>query len=139
MTSWIDPRRVPLAVVAAALATMGAIAAQADRSMAIWSVAVQVFAAEAIVGITFAAFPSGGSWSERRRTLAGATAALAGILAPALILLTMARAACGCGDPATGYMLPTLVGLTAPDWVGISAVAFPVLMALTTIRFRARQ
>jgi hypothetical protein len=134
MTSWIDPPRVLMAAFAAALATMGALAAQADQSMAIWSVAVQVFAAEGIVGIAFAAFPSGGRWSERRRTLAAVTAALSGILAPALIFLTMARAACGCGDAATGYMLPTLVGLTAHDWVVIAAVAFPVLMAITTAR-----
>jgi hypothetical protein len=127
-----------MSALAAALAAMGAIAAAADDGMAGGPTAAQVFVAEAIIGAVFAALPSNRPWSDRRRTLAGVSALVTSFLALPLAFLTMARAACGCGDPATGYMLPTFFGLVAHDWVIIAAIAFPVLMALTTARALGR-
>lgn len=132
MASRVDAPRTALATVAAVMAVLGAVASRADDGMAIWFVAAWVFAGEAVVGGLFALLPSRGRWSPRRRVLAGVVAACSTLLAPILTFVTMARAACGCGDAANGYALPTLLGLVAHDWVVIASVAFPVLMASTT-------
>ena len=43
-----------------------------------------------------------------------------------------ASAACGCGNAANGYQMPTLFGVISYNWVLIVIVAFPLLMAATT-------
>jgi hypothetical protein len=132
MASRIDARRTALAALAAILAALGALAANADDGMAIWFVAAWMFAGEAVVGGLFALVPSRGRWSQRRRTGAGLVAVICTFVAPILIFVRMARAACGCGNAANGYMLPTLLGVVAHDLVVVASIAFPVLMAATT-------
>ncbi len=132
MISRFDAPRVILAAIAAVLAAMGALAANSDDGMALSSVAASLFAFEAVVGGAFALLPGRGPWSHRRRASAVVVAALSAIAAPILIFVTMARAACGCGNAANGYMLPTLLGIVAHDWVVVAAIAFPMLMAATS-------
>ena len=48
--------------------------------------------------------------------------------------LTGARAACSCGDPSTGYMLPTLFNVAAYQWILCASLAGVVLMAATAVR-----
>lgn len=128
----IDRPRTLLAAVAALLAAVGCAAALSDDGMSSFELAARVFAGEAAIAALFALWPARGPWSLRRRTLAGAVAGCSAALAPLLLIVTSARAACGCGNAANGYQMPTLFGVTSYNWVLIVIVAFPLLMAATT-------
>lgn len=128
----IDRTRTLLAAVAALLAAVGCAAALSDDGMSSFELAARVFAGEAATAALFALWPARGPWSLRRRVLAGAVAGCAAALAPLLLILTSARAACGCGNAANGYQLPMPFGLASYHWVVIVVVAFPILMAATT-------
>ena len=128
----IDRPRMLLAAVAALLAVVGCAAAISDDGMSSFELAARVFAGEAAIAALFALWPARRPWSVRRRTLAGAVAGCAAALAPLLLVLTSARAACGCGNAANGYQMPTLFGVTSYSWVLTVIVAFPLLMAATT-------
>jgi hypothetical protein len=85
-----------------------------------------------LLAASFAVGRAGPGWVRGRRVFAGSVAACSAMVAPVLLVLTSARAACGCGNAANGYQLPTMLGLPASNWVLIVIVAFPILMAATT-------
>ena len=132
-TDWF---RSVVALGAALIAALGCAAALSDDGMSSYDFAARVFAAEAAIGVLFAVLfvigPVGGNWARRRRALAALVALCSTLLAPMLLFLTSARAACGCGNAANGYRLPTLLGVDSYTWVVIAIVAFPILMAATT-------
>jgi hypothetical protein len=127
----IDPFRSLLAGTAAVLAAIGAAAGIVDTGMGNGELVTRVLGFEAIVDAAFVVIPSHGLWSGQRRAMAALAAVFWAALALLLLILYGSRAACGCGDPSTGYALPTLLGFPAKDWVPVAAVAGPFLMAAT--------
>ena len=128
----IDRSRFLLATVAALFTVVGCVAALSDDGMSSFALAARVFAVEAAIAAVLALWPDRGHWSLRRRALAGCVAACSTALVPLLLVFTSARAACGCGNAANGYQMPTLLGVIAYDWVLIAIFTFPILMAATT-------
>jgi hypothetical protein len=131
------PRSI-LAALAALLAGVAAYSAYSDQGIASYDFAIRFFTLEAIVGLAFALWPSGGIWSLRRRCAAAVVAAISTGAAPFLLVLTSARSACGCGNPANDYRIAPVLGALPHDWVIVATVLFPILMAATTAAFLDR-
>ena len=112
---------------------LAAVAANADEGMSWSGEAARVFAVEAAIAATLAFWPSRGAWGAMRRALAGAIAGVTGLCGPIILVLTSARSACGCGNPASGYALFHLAGLSAWEWVTIAVVAYPLLIASASL------
>lgn len=129
----VDPVRSLAAGAAATVVALAAVAANADDGMSWSGDAARVFAVEAVIAATLAFWPSRGAWGTKRRTLAGAIAGVTGLCGPVILVLTSARSACGCGDPASGYVLFRLAGLGAWEWVTIAVVGYPFLMASASL------
>lgn len=132
----IDPIRSGLAATAAVLAVVGAIASNADHGMLGWEFAARAFTVEAVLGAAFAVVPSAGPWSRRRRIVAAVAAFSMAVPSLWMLVETGSRAACGCVDPAGGYLMPTIGGITAYDWVVVSAIAIPVLLLASSLDVR---
>jgi hypothetical protein len=129
----IDPIRSGLAAIASVLAVVGAIASNADHGMLGWELGTQAFPVDAFLAAAFVIVPSAGQWSRRRRILAAVAAFSMALPSFWLLVETGSRAACACVDPAGGYLMPTIEGVTAYDWVVISAIAIPVLMLASSL------
>lgn len=129
MRLWMDPLRSLLAAAAAALAVAGAAGGAVDSGVGSAAVATRFLPLEAVACAAFVVVPSRGLWSGRRRALAALVAVVWTLVGLLLLIGVGARAACGCGDPSTGYVLPSLLWASAADWVMIAAVANPFLMA----------
>jgi hypothetical protein len=125
----IDLPRFALVGLAAVLAAIGAGGGLVDTGMGGAATATRNLGFEAIVDVAFIAIPAGARWSLRRRWLAAAVAIVWTLDAFVMLVSYGARAACGCGDPASGYVLPVYFGTTAANWMMIGAVAGPFLMA----------
>lgn len=130
MTSKLDVRRAALAAVAGLIAIPAAAAAWADAGMAGHGLVADVFLIEAIVAAAFVVVPSRARWSSRRRLYARIFANASIVTGIAIVLFTGARAACGCGDPSTGYLLPTVLWITSTTWVDIGVFGVPLLIAI---------
>ena len=130
----VDVPRSLLAGAAAVLAALAAVAASRDGGMSNNDLAVLVLAFETVVDLAFALVPSRIHWSGARRAAAAGLAVLWALTALPLLALTGARAACSCGDPSTGYMLPTLFNVAAYQWILCASLAGVVLMAATAVR-----
>jgi hypothetical protein len=129
----VDPVHSLAAGAAATVVALAAVAANADEGMSWSGEAARVFAVEAVIAASLSIWPSRGAWGAKRRTLAGAIAGVTGLGGPIILVLTSARSACGCGDPASGYALFRLAGLGAWEWVTIAVVAYPLLMASASL------
>ena len=128
----VDRPRTLVAAAAAAIAALAALAASADGGMSFNVQATWSLTAEAAIAALLALWPATNPWRLRRRVLAGAVAAATVAYGLLLLVLTSARAACGCGNAADDYRLPTLFGIEAFHWVVIAVVAYPILMAAAT-------
>jgi hypothetical protein len=128
----MDRPRTLVAATAAGIATLAALAASADGGMSFNVQATWSLTAEAAIAALLALWPATNPWRLRRRVLAGAVAAATVAYGLLLLVLTSARAACGCGNAADDYRLPTLFGIEAFHWVVIAVVAYPILMAAAT-------
>jgi hypothetical protein len=115
--------------LAAVLAGIGAGGGLVDTGMGGADVATRNLGFESVVDLIFIAVPAGAMWSLRRRLLATVVAMLWTLDALVLLVFYGARAACGCGDPAGGYVLPVYFGMTAANWMMIAALAGPFLLA----------
>jgi hypothetical protein len=133
-----DRPRTILAALAASLAGVAAYSAYSDQGMAAYDFAIRFFTLESIVGLAFALWPSGGAWSLRRRCAAAVVAAISTGCVPFLLVMTSARSACGCGNPANDYRIAPVLGALPHDWVIVATLAFPILMAATTAGFLDR-
>jgi hypothetical protein len=125
-----DPPRSLIALVAAAVAGAAAVAVGRDAGMQGHELAAGVFSLEAIVCGALAVLPSGGRWSARRRGFAGVFTSASIVAGLVLVVFTGARAACGCGDPATGYMLPVVLGIASTTWTDLATFGVPILLAI---------
>ncbi|MGA3057327.1 MAG: hypothetical protein ABSE70_04720 [Candidatus Limnocylindrales bacterium] len=128
MKTRIDLPRSTFVGVAAVLAAVGAGGGLVDTGMGGAATATRNLGIEAFVDVAFIAVPAGVQWSLRRRWLAAVAAIIWALDAFLLLVSYGARAACGCGDPASGYMLPVYFGTTAANWMMIGALAGPLLM-----------
>jgi hypothetical protein len=129
----IDPIRSGLAATAAVLAVLGAVASNADHGMLGWEFGARAFTVEAVLAAAFAVVPSGAPWSRRRRILAAVAAFSMTLPSFWMLVETGSRAACGCIDPAGGYPMPTIGGITAYQWVVVSTIAIPVLLLASSL------
>jgi hypothetical protein len=129
----VDLVRSLAAGAAAMIVALAAVASYADDGMSWSGEAARVFAVEAAIAATLAVWPSRGAWGARRRALAGAIARVTGLCGPLILVLTSARSACGCGNPASGYVLFRLAGLGAWEWVTMAVVAYPLLIASASL------
>jgi hypothetical protein len=129
----VDLVRSLAAGAAAAVVALAAIASNGDDGMSWSGEAARVFAVEAVIAAILSVWPSRGAWGTKRRALAGAIAGVTGVCAPLILVLTSARSACGCGNPANGYALFRLAGLDAWEWVTIAVVAYPLLIASASL------
>jgi hypothetical protein len=128
-----DVQRSLLASFAAGLAVLGAAAASLDHGFAGWEISGQVLSVDAIAAAGLALIPGGHRWSGRRRAAAFWFAAASFFVGATMELFVGARAACGCGDPAGGYMLPTILGVPAQVWVALGLVVVPLLIGLAGV------
>lgn len=135
MIDRFDPRRAPIALLAAAIALSGALAEVSSNSTGnapLAPVGACVFGLEALVAGLLAVVPSGGRWPDGRRAVAGLVAGL-GLFAMPVLFLMEVRTACACSNSGPpGITFPVPFGLDPLIWVAVVAVAFPALIAITT-------
>jgi hypothetical protein len=126
-----DPPRSLIALLATVIATAAAVAVGRDGGMSGHELAAGVFSLEAIVCGALAALPSGASrWSTRRRGFASVFTSGSIVAGLVLVVFTGARAACGCGDPTTGYSLPVILGIASTTWTDLATFGVPILIAI---------
>jgi hypothetical protein len=123
-----DLPRTVIALATAVIAGATAFAVGRDTGMAGYDLAAGVFLLEAIVAGILAVWPSRGGWSDRRRgfvKLFTSASIVAGLF---LVVFTGARAA--GGDPASGYVLPTVLGIASTTWTDIATFGVPLLLVV---------
>jgi len=122
-----DIPRTVIALVAALIAGAAAFAVGSDTGMAGFDLAAGVFLVEAVVAVALAVWPSPGGWSSRRRGFANLFTSASIVAGLVLIVFTGARAA---GDPASGSVLPTVLGIASTTWTDIATFGVPLLLAI---------
>ena len=125
-----DLPRSLIALAAAVIAAAAAVAVGRDAGMLGHELAAGVFSLEAIVCGALAGLPSRGRWSARRRGFAGVFTSGSIVAGLVLVVFTGARAACGCGDPASGYQLPVVLGIASTTWMDLATFGVPILLAI---------
>jgi len=122
-----DTPRTVIALAASVIAGAAAIAVGRDTGMAGFDLAAGVFLVEAVVAAALAVWPSAGGWSSRRRGFASLFTSASIVAGLVLVVFTGARAA---GDLASGYVLPTVLGIASTTWADIATFGVPLLLAI---------
>jgi hypothetical protein len=124
------PYDIPRTVIALATAVIAAVAAVAvarDTGMAGYDLAAGVFLVEAVVAGALALWPSRGGWSGRRRGFASLFTSASIVAGLVLVVFTGARVT---GDPGSGYVFPTVLGIASTTWTDIATFGVPLLLAI---------
>jgi hypothetical protein len=130
-----DIPRTVIALIAALIAAAAAFAVGRDTGMAGFDLAAGVFLVEAVVAAALAVWPSPGGWSSRRRGFASLFTSASIVAGLVLVVFTGARAA---GDLASGYVLPTVLGIASTTWADIATFGVPFLLAIARSDFPDR-
>lgn len=122
-----DIPRTVIALAASVIAGAAAFAVAIDTGMAGYDLAAGVFLVEGVVAAALAVWPSPGGWSRRRRSFASLFTSASIVAGLVLVVFSGAR---GAGDPATGYVLPTVLGIVSTTWTDIATFGVPLLLAI---------
>jgi hypothetical protein len=122
-----DIPRSLIALVATVIAALAAVAIGRDSGMAGYDLAAGVFLLEAVVAGALTLLPSRDRWSARRRGFTRLFTSASIVAGLWLVVFTGARAA---GDVATGYLLPTVLGIASTTWADIATFGVPILLAI---------
>jgi hypothetical protein len=130
----LDAPRVGFVLIGVLIAALAAIAVWQDDGMAGRQLATQIFVVEAVALTFLALWPSGGEWSPRRRRLTARLDTASVVAGLVIVVFVGARAACGCGDPTTGYQLPTLFTIPSTTWLDIGTFGVPIVVTIAASR-----
>lgn len=131
-----DLARSGLALLAAAVASVAAMDAHADRTIEFPPI-VGLLAVAAVAALALALVPSGGLWSDGRRLATALVACVWIAVGLAVWPFAVMASACACGgDPS--YVAPAPLGVDARGWITLATLSGPVLLLLAASRLPDR-
>jgi len=125
----MDRRRSILALASGALAWFAAVLASIDLTMSFTSIVVPILASGAVAALILALYPSGPSWTRRRRVIAVVVGIAWTVGSLATFVFAIAVAACACGG-GPGYVAPAPLGIQTRIWLLIAYTGCPILLLI---------
>jgi hypothetical protein len=133
----LDLARSGLALLAAAVASVGAVDAYADQTIEFPPI-VGILGIAAAAALALAFIPSGAVWSDNRRLTAAIVACIWLAVGLGVWPFAMAASACACGGAGPYYVPPAPLGIDARGWITIAILGGPVFLVLAASRLPDR-
>ncbi len=129
--AYLDRPHVLVTLAAVLLTLVAAVVAATDTGQVHFQATATILAGQAVLGLLYALWPSGGAWSYRRRVAGGLIALFSGLLVTPIVLFAAGlHSACACAtssSPAAAFP-----GADARMWQTLAAIGYPILLAVTT-------